>query len=115
MPELKYAEAVRAALRAELAADPDVRIMGEEVGPRGGGLTATKDLYDEFGPDRVIDTPISENGVVGWAIGVAAEGYRPVVEMMFSDFVILALDQIINLGAKVRFMSNGQFSVPLTI
>jgi pyruvate/2-oxoglutarate/acetoin dehydrogenase E1 component len=115
MTELKYAEAVRAALHAELAADPDVLIMGEEVGPLGGVFTATKDLFEEFGADRVIDTPISENATVGWAIGVAAEGFRPVVEIMFSDFVILALDQIINLGAKVRFMSNGQFSVPLTI
>jgi pyruvate/2-oxoglutarate/acetoin dehydrogenase E1 component len=115
MAELKYAEALRAALRAELAADPDVLIMGEEVGPLGGVFTVTKDLFEEFGADRVIDTPISENGMVGWAIGVAAEGYRPVVEIMFSDFVILALDQIINLAAKVHYMSNGQFSVPLTI
>jgi pyruvate/2-oxoglutarate/acetoin dehydrogenase E1 component len=115
MPELKYAEAVRAALAAELAADPDVLILGEEVGPLGGVFTVTKDLFEEFGPERVIDTPISENGLVGWAIGIAAEGYRPVVEIMFSDFVILALDQIINLGAKIRFMSNGQFSVPMVI
>ena len=115
MAELKYAEAVRAALAAEMRADENVLIMGEEVGALGGVFTTTKDLVEEFGTDRVIDTPISENGFVGWSIGLAAEGFRPVVEIMFSDFVLLALDQIINLGAKVRFMSNGQFNVPLVI
>ncbi|MBS1884134.1 MAG: alpha-ketoacid dehydrogenase subunit beta [Actinobacteria bacterium] len=115
MAELKYAEAVRAALAAEMQADEDVLIMGEEVGALGGVFTTTKDLIEQFGPERVIDTPISENGFVGWSIGLAAEGFRPVVEIMFSDFVLLALDQIINLGAKVRFMSNGQFNVPLVI
>jgi len=115
MPEMKYAEAVRAALAAELRADDDVLIMGEEVGALGGVFTTTKDLVEEFGEERVIDTPISENGFVGWSIGLAAEGFRPVVEIMFSDFVLLALDQIVNLGAKVSFMSNGQFNVPLVI
>jgi pyruvate/2-oxoglutarate/acetoin dehydrogenase E1 component len=113
--ELRYAEAVRAALRAELAADDDVVLLGEEIGALGGVFTVTQGLQEEFGADRVIDAPICENGLVGWSIGAAVEGMRPVVEIMFSDFVLLALDQLVNLGAKLRFMSNGQFSVPLVI
>jgi pyruvate/2-oxoglutarate/acetoin dehydrogenase E1 component len=115
MPELKYAEAIRAALKAEMAADEAVIILGEEVGALGGVFTVTQTLQETFGQDRVLDSPICENALVGWAIGAAVEGLRPVVEIMFSDFVLLALDQIINLGAKLRFMSNGQFSVPLVI
>jgi pyruvate/2-oxoglutarate/acetoin dehydrogenase E1 component len=115
MPQLKYAEAVRAALEAELAADERVVVMGEEVGRLGGVFTTTLGLLDRFGPERVLDAPISENGMVGWAIGAATEGLRPVVEVMFSDFVLLALDQLVNLGAKLHYMSNGQFSVPLVL
>ncbi|MER7542550.1 alpha-ketoacid dehydrogenase subunit beta [Actinomadura sp.] len=115
MRELKYAEAVRAALEAEMEADESVVIMGEEVGALGGVFTVTQGLVERFGEHRVLDSPISEAGMVGFAIGAAAEGMRPVVEIMFSDFVLLALDQIVNLGAKIRYMSNGQFSVPLTI
>jgi pyruvate dehydrogenase E1 component beta subunit len=113
--ELKFVEAIRAALEAELAEDPNVLIMGEEVGALGGVFTATLGLQERFGRDRVLDSPICENALVGWAIGSAVEGLRPVVEMMFSDFSLLALDQIVNLGAKLHFMSNGQFSVPLVI
>lgn len=115
MPELKYAEAVRAALRAELEHDPDVVVFGEEVGALGGVFTVTQGLRAAFGGDRVIDSPIAENGLVGFAIGAAAEGMRPVVEIMFSDFVLLALDQIVNFGAKLRYMTNGQFHVPIVI
>lgn len=115
MPELKYAEAIRAALDAELAADERVVIMGEEVGALGGVFTVTQGLVERYGEDRVMDSPIAENALVGWSIGAAVEGMRPVVEIMFSDFVLLALDQIINLAAKLRFMSNGQFQVPLVI
>jgi pyruvate/2-oxoglutarate/acetoin dehydrogenase E1 component len=115
MPELRYAEAIRAALRAELAADEDVVVLGEEVGALGGVFTVTQELQEEFGADRVIDAPICESGLVGWSIGAAVEGMRPVVEIMFSDFVLLAMDQLVNLGAKVHYMSNGQFSVPLVI
>lgn len=115
MPELKYAEAIRSALNAELDADERVVILGEEVGALGGVFTVTQGLQERYGADRVMDSPIAENALVGWAIGAAAEGMRPVVEIMFSDFVLLALDQIINLAAKLRFMSNGQFSVPLVI
>jgi pyruvate/2-oxoglutarate/acetoin dehydrogenase E1 component len=114
-PELKFAEAIRSAIDAEMAADDAVVVMGEEVGPLGGVFTVTLGLQEKYGADRVLDSPICENGLVGFAIGAAAEGMRPVVEIMFSDFVLLALDQIVNLGAKIRFMSNGQFSVPLVI
>jgi pyruvate/2-oxoglutarate/acetoin dehydrogenase E1 component len=115
VPELKYAEAIRAALDAELAADERVVILGEEVGPLGGVFTVTQGLQERYGDDRVIDSPIAENALVGWSIGAAVEGMRPVVEIMFSDFVLLALDQIVNLAAKLRFMSNGQFEVPLVL
>lgn len=115
MAELKYAEAIRAALDAELGCDDKVVVMGEEVGPLGGVFTVTQGLQERYGEDRVLDSPIAENGLVGWAIGAATEGLRPVVEIMFSDFVLLALDQIVNLGAKLRFMSNGQFTLPLVI
>lgn len=115
MAELKYAEAIRAALDAELGSDDTVVVLGEEVGPLGGVFTVTQGLQERYGEDRVMDSPIAENALVGWAIGAAAEGMRPVVEIMFSDFVLLALDQIVNLGAKLRFMSNGQFALPLVI
>lgn len=115
MPELKYAEAIRAALDAELEADDSVLLLGEEIGALGGVFTVTQGLQERFGVDRVLDAPICENGLVGWSVGAAVEGLRPVVEIMFSDFVILALDQVINMAAKVRFMSNGQFSVPLVL
>ncbi len=115
MTQLKFAEAIRAAMEAELAADEKVVVLGEEVGKLGGVFTTTLGLRDRFGADRVIDTPISEAGIVGWGIGAAVGGLRPVVEVMFSDFVLLAMDQIVNLGAKLHYMSNGQFSVPLVV
>jgi pyruvate/2-oxoglutarate/acetoin dehydrogenase E1 component len=113
--ELRYADAIRAALTAELAANERVVLLGEEVGALGGVFTVTRGLQEQFGEDRVLDSPICENALVGWGIGAATEGLRPIVEIMFSDFSLLALDQIVNLGAKLRFMSNGQFSVPLVI
>jgi pyruvate/2-oxoglutarate/acetoin dehydrogenase E1 component len=115
MARLKFAEAVRAALAAELAADETVVLIGEEIGKLGGVFTATEGLQERFGADRVLDAPICENSLVGWAIGAAVEGMRPVVELMFSDFSLLALDQIANLGAKVHYMTNGQYSVPLVV
>jgi pyruvate dehydrogenase E1 component beta subunit len=113
--ELRYAEAIRSALDAELASDELVVVLGEEVGALGGVFTVTQGLQERHGEDRVLDSPICENALVGWAVGAAAEGLRPVVEIMFSDFVLLTLDQIFNLAAKLRFMSNGQFNVPLVI
>lgn len=115
MAELKYAEAIRAALADEMESDENVIILGQEIAALGGVFTVTQGLEERFGSDRVLDSPICENGLVGWAIGAAVEGFRPVVEIMFSDFALLALDQIVNLGAKIRFMSNGQFSVSLVI
>lgn len=115
MTELKYAEAVRAALRAELATDERVVVLGQEVGALGGVFTTTKGLQREFGPERVLDTPISEAAIAGWAVGAAMAGMRPVVEIMFMDFVMLAMDQIVNGAAKLRYMSNGQLSVPLVV
>ena len=115
MPRLKYAEAVRAALRAELEADEDVVLLGEEIGRLGGVFTATQGLQERFGADRVLDAPICENSLVGWGVGAAVEGMRPVVELMFSDFSLLALDQIANLAAKVHYMTNAQYSVPLVV
>ena len=115
MAQLKFAEAIRAAMDAELAADENVIVMGEEVGKLGGVFTTTLGLRDRFGANRVLDTPISENAIVGFAIGAAVEGMRPVVEIMFSDFSLLAMDQIVNLGAKLHYMSNGQFKVPMVV
>jgi pyruvate/2-oxoglutarate/acetoin dehydrogenase E1 component len=113
--ELKYGEAIRQALAAELESDERVVLLGQEIGALGGVFTVTQGLQERFGEERVIDSPICENALVGWGLGAAAEGLRPVVEIMFSDFSLLALDQIVNLGAKLRFMSNGQFSVPLVV
>jgi pyruvate dehydrogenase E1 component beta subunit len=112
---MKYAEAVREAIGDALAADERVILIGEEVGALGGVFTTTQGLLERFGPDRVLDAPIAENGFVGFAIGAATEGLRPIVEIMFSDFVTLAMDQIVNLGAKLRYMSGGQFAVPLVL
>jgi pyruvate dehydrogenase E1 component beta subunit len=115
MRELKYVEAIRAGLEAELEADPRVILIGEEVGKLGGVYTATLGLQERFGVTRVLDAPIAEAGFVGWAIGAATEGLRPVVEIMFMDFATLIMDQIVNGAAKLRYMSGGQYSVPLVI
>jgi pyruvate dehydrogenase E1 component beta subunit len=112
--ELRTIDAIREALRAELAADPGVVILGEDVSV-GGPFGATKGLLDEFGAGRVRDTPISEAAVMGLAIGAAASGLRPVVEVMFMDFATLAMDQLVNHAAKLRYMSGGQLGIPLTI
>ena len=112
--ELRTIDAIREALRAELGADPGVVILGEDVSV-GGPFGATKDLAGEFGAERVRDTPISEAAVMGLAIGAAASGLRPVVEVMFMDFATLAMDQLVNHAAKLRYMSGGQLGIPLTI
>ncbi|HET7028302.1 MAG TPA: alpha-ketoacid dehydrogenase subunit beta [Candidatus Limnocylindrales bacterium] len=112
--ELRTIDAIREALRAELAADDAVVILGEDV-TVGGPFGATKGLAEAFGEDRVRNTPISEGTVVGLAVGAAAMGLRPIVEIMFIDFATLAMDQLINHAAKLRYMSGGQLSIPLTI
>jgi acetoin:2,6-dichlorophenolindophenol oxidoreductase subunit beta len=113
--ELTYRDAVRAALEHELLEDPAVVFMGEDVGGAGGVYKTSQGLLEMFGPDRVRDTPICENGFVGVAIGMASTGMRPVVEIMFSDFLPTAGDAIVNELPKFRFMSGGQCTVPVTV
>jgi acetoin:2,6-dichlorophenolindophenol oxidoreductase subunit beta len=113
--EMTYRQAIRAALADEMRADSRVILLGEDIAAAGGSFKTTEGLLDEFGPERVIDTPISENGFVGAALGMAVTGMRPVVEIMFADFLLSASDAIVNEVAKFRFMSGGQTVVPLTI
>ncbi|MDV2475327.1 alpha-ketoacid dehydrogenase subunit beta [Rhodococcus zopfii] len=113
--KLSYREAMRAALHDALSTDPRVFLMGEDIGRYGGTYAVTKGLLEEFGPDRVRDTPLSELGFVGAGIGAALGGMRPVVEIMTVNFSLLALDQIVNTAAALRHMSGGQFSVPIVI
>lgn len=110
MREITYLDAVNEALSEEMARDERVFIMGEDIsqGYGGGIFGATKNLFQRFGPDRVIDTPISEAGIAGCAVGAALMGYRPIVEFMFSDFMTLAMDQIVNLAAKMRWCLDGR-------
>ncbi|MBI2765895.1 MAG: alpha-ketoacid dehydrogenase subunit beta [Chloroflexi bacterium] len=110
-----YREAIRSALREALQRDPRVFVMGEDVGRYGGCYAVTKGLLEEFGPERVRDTPLSESTFVGAGIGAAMNGMRPIVEIMTCNFSLLALDQIMNNAATVSHMSGGQFSVPLVI
>jgi acetoin:2,6-dichlorophenolindophenol oxidoreductase subunit beta len=115
MPELSYREAVRDALATAMRDDPDVFIMGEDIAEMGGSMGVTHGLLDEFGPERVRNTPISEMAIVGAGIGAAMQGMRPVVEIMYEDFLTLSTEQIVNQAAKHRYMSGGQLKVPLTI
>lgn len=115
MPESRYIRAVNQALADALEADPSVIVLGEDVAEAGGSFKATRGLLDRFGADRVRDTPISEHAIVGAAVGAALGGLRPVVEIMFMDFVTLAMDAIVNQAAKSRFMFGGQASVPLVV
>jgi pyruvate dehydrogenase E1 component beta subunit len=112
---MTYREALREAHREALARDPRVFVMGEDVGRYGGAYAVTKGLLDEFGPERVRDTPLSELAFVGAGVGAALGGARPIVEIMTVNFSLLALDQIVNNAATIRHMSGGQFSVPLVI
>lgn len=112
---MKYREALRAALEEEMERDPAVCVIGEGIGERGGSYKVTEGLLARFGPNRVIDTPLSEAGFVGLGVGAAIVGQRPVVEMLFIDFLLLAMDQVINQAAKYRFMSGGEGRVPLVI
>jgi len=113
--ELSYREAVRDALSRAMREDDGVFIMGEDIAEMGGSMGVTQGMLDEFGPERVRNTPISEMGIVGAGIGAALQGMRPVVEIMYEDFLTLSLEQIVNQAAKHRYMSGGQLKVPLTI
>jgi pyruvate/2-oxoglutarate/acetoin dehydrogenase E1 component len=115
MSQLSMSRAVRAALHEEMAHDPKVILMGEDLGKKGGSFGITQGLLDEFGPNRVIDTPISEAGFVGMAVGAAMRGLRPVVEIMFIDFIGVCMDQVMNQAAKIRYMTGGQVKVPLVL
>ena len=110
-----YREALREAHREALASDERVFLMGEDVGRYGGAYAVSKGFYEEFGPDRIRDTPLSELGFVGAGVGAALGGMRPIVEVMTVNFSLLALDQIVNTAATLRHMSGGQFSVPIVI
>lgn len=116
MTELRlmtYSEAIREAMALALEADPTVILMGEDIGTYGGAFQVTLDLIDRFGPDRVIDTPISELGGAGVAVGAALTGLKPIFEFQFSDFAMLAMEQIVNQAAKLRYMLGGEASVPV--
>src|ERR1043165_1143820 len=115
MPELSYREAVRDALASAMRADDDVFLMGEDIAEMGGSMGVTQGLLDEFGAERVRNTPISEIAIVGAGVGAAMQGMRPVVEIMYEDFLTLSLEQIVNQAAKHRYMSGGQLRVPLTV
>src|SRR2546427_367332 len=115
MAVMTYREALNLALREEMHRDPRVFVIGEEVGLYEGAYKVTQGLLKEFGPQRVVDTPIAESGFTGVGIGAAMVGLRPVVEMMTFNFALLALDQIVNSAAKMYYMSGGQFNVPIVI
>jgi len=115
MPELTYREAVRDALARALRDDDRVFIMGEDIAEMGGSMAVTQGLLDEFGPGRVRNTPISEMAILGSGIGAAIQGMRPIVEIMYEDFLTISMEQLVNQAAKHRTMSGGQVSVPLTI
>ena len=115
MPELTYREAVRDALSSAMRSDESVFVMGEDIAEMGGSMGVTQGMLDEFGPERVRNTPISEIAIVGTGIGAAMQGMRPVVEIMYQDFLTLSMEQLVNQAAKHRTMSGGQLKVPLTI
>ena len=115
MPEITYRQAVRLGLEEALDRDPDVFLMGEDVGRYGGAYAITAGFLEKYGPGRVRDTPISEASFVGAGVGAAVAGLRPVVELMSMSFSLVAFDQIVNMAAKIRYMSGGQVKVPLVI
>ena len=110
-----YRDALRQALSASMSVDPNVVLIGEEVGRYGGAYGVTKGLIDEFGPNRVIDTPISEPSIVGAAVGAAMSGLPPVAELMYVDFICMTMDQLANQAAKIRYMFGGQIGVPMIL
>lgn len=113
MPTLTYRDALNQALREEMQRDPDVFLMGEEVGVYQGAYKVSRGLLEEFGPNRVVDTPITELGFAGVGVGAAMVGLRPIIEFMTWNFALLAIDQLVNSAAKMRYMSGGQVGVPI--
>lgn len=115
MREIRYIWAINEALREEMERDATVFLVGEDVGRPGGSFGASRGLYDLFGPERVVDTPISEAAIVGLAAGAAASGLRPVVEIMFMDFMAVCMDALVNQVAKMRYMFGNQVTLPIVI
>ncbi len=115
MATMNIIQAVNDALKIEMRKDPDVVVMGEDVGKFGGVFRATQGLYEEFGADRVIDTPLAEGGIVGTAVGMALYGLKPVPEIQFADFIFPAFDQLVNEVAKYRYRSGGQYTCPVVV
>lgn len=115
MPRLAYRDALKQALIDAMREDPDVFVIGEEVGRYGGAYGVTKGLIEEFGPERLVDTPISEPAIVGAAVGAAMAGMRPVAELMYVDFIGMAMDQLCNQAAKIRYMFGGRIGVPMIL
>ncbi|MBI5115895.1 alpha-ketoacid dehydrogenase subunit beta [Candidatus Poribacteria bacterium] len=115
MPEITMLEAIRLAMKEEMERDESVLVLGEDVGIYGGAFRATEGLYDEFGPNRVIDTPISESAIVGAALGMAIMGYRPIAEIQFADFITCGFDQIVNQTATLRYRTGGEMPAPLVV
>ena len=113
--QITISEAINEAIREEMRRDETVVLLGEDVAAPGGVLKVTQGILDEFGPSRVIDTPISEAGFTGLAVGGAVTGIRPIVEIMFGDFLTLSMDQLVNQAAKIHYMSGGKFTVPLVV
>src|SRR5215217_6871225 len=114
MPVLEFREALREAMTEEMERDANVFLMGEEVGQYQGAYKVSKGMLEKFGPKRVLDTPISESGFSGLGVGAAMCGLRPIVEFMSWSFTLVCLDQIVNNAANVRYMSGGQFKIPIT-
>ena len=115
MPELYYSKAVNEALDEELARDKNVVLIGEDIGIYGGAFGATRGLFEKYGAERLWETPISENSFTGIAVGAAMLGVKPVVEIMFMDFIALALDQLLNSAGKLHYMYGGQVTVPMVL
>jgi pyruvate/2-oxoglutarate/acetoin dehydrogenase E1 component len=112
---MSFRSAIRIALDEEMAKNSEVILLGEDIGAAGGVFKVTEGLLKKYGPSRVIDTPISENGMAGVALGLSISGFRPVLEIMFSDFLPNAMDQIVNEIAKMRYVTGGEYCVPLVI
>jgi acetoin:2,6-dichlorophenolindophenol oxidoreductase subunit beta len=115
MRTLTYAQALAEGMAEEMRRDPSVVLWGIDIGPYGGAFAATRGLYEEFGPERIIDMPVSEAGYTGCGVGAAATGLRPVIELQFSDWITIASDMLINQAANMRYMFGGEISVPLVL
>jgi len=115
MSKIRFGQAITQALDEEMERDDQGILLGEDIGKPGGSFGITKGLYEKYGEARVYDTPISEEAIVGAALGSSMMGARPVVEIMFNDFAALAMDQIVNQTAKIHYMSGGRLSAPLVI